>query len=108
MPDKLRLHVEKFLLALGSLLREARISRKKTQEQLAREAQIDRSYVSMIERGLANPRIHIPIRMADALGVSASSIFRQAELQATGAATRGPASGPSRTAKTGSRPDSKV
>ena len=63
MPDKLRLHADKFLLALGSLLRDARISRKITQEQLAREAQIDRSYVSMIERGLANPRIHIPLRI---------------------------------------------
>jgi transcriptional regulator with XRE-family HTH domain len=88
MPDTLSLHVDKFLLALGSLLRDARISRKKTQEQLAREAQIDRSYVSMIERGLADPRIDIPIRMADALGVSASSIFREAELQATEAAGR--------------------
>jgi transcriptional regulator with XRE-family HTH domain len=105
MPDTLSLHVEKFLLALGSLLRDARISAKKTQEQLALEAQVHRSYISMIERGLADPRIDITIRMADALGVRPLSIFRQAELQATevaGRAARRPASAPSRTAKTGS------
>jgi transcriptional regulator with XRE-family HTH domain len=89
MPDRKPLNADKFMLALGSLLREARISREMTQEQLAREAQIDRSSVSRIERGLGDPRVDILIRMAEALGVSALSIFQQAESQAAEAAASG-------------------
>ena len=81
------------MLALGSLLREARIAREMTQEQLAREAQIDRSSVSRIERGLGDPRVDILIRMAEALGVCASSIFQQAEIQAAETKARGALAG---------------
>ena len=89
MSDRKPLDADKFVLALGSLLREARISREMTQEQIAREAQIDRSHLSRIERGLGDLRVDTLFRMAAALGVCASSIFRQAELQAAETKARG-------------------
>ena len=40
-----------------------------SQEQLAFEADIDRTYVSQIERGLGNPSLAVMCRLACALGV---------------------------------------
>ena len=40
-----------------------------SQEQLALEAGMERSYVSVLERGTRNPSVRVVGRLAEALGV---------------------------------------
>lgn len=49
----------------------ARLRRERgmSQEELAFQADIDRTYISQIERGLANPSLGVLCRLAAALGV---------------------------------------
>ena len=50
-----------------------------SQEDLGFEAGLDRTYVSGVERGVRNPTVRSILRLADALGVKSSSLFRKAE-----------------------------
>lgn len=54
---------------LGRNVREARIRRGMSQEALALEAEMKRSYVSDLERGTRNPSVKAIGRLAVALGV---------------------------------------
>ena len=60
--------------AFGQALREIRKSRDVSQEQLAFEAGFDRTYVSMVERGVCSPTIRTLVKLAAALKVPASEI----------------------------------
>lgn len=46
-----------------------------SQEQLALEAGMKRSYVSELERGLRNPSVRALGRLAEALGVHAAALL---------------------------------
>lgn len=50
-----------------------------TQEALAFEARMKRSYLSDLERGTRNPSVMALGRLADALGVEAAELLRRAE-----------------------------
>lgn len=63
----------------GDVLRRVRESQSTSQEKLAESAEIDRTYVSMIERGKRNPTLEIANRLAEALGVKLSELIRRAE-----------------------------
>ena len=67
-------------LALGNALREARTARGLSQEQLARDAGLDRTYVSGIERGERNPSLTNLLRLADALETTLTVLSRRARL----------------------------
>ena len=54
---------------LGENVRRYRKLRGMTQEQLALDAGMERSYVSDLERGQRNPSVKALGRLADALGV---------------------------------------
>lgn len=54
---------------LGRNVREHRKRRGMSQEQLALDADMKRSYVSDLERGLRNPSVRALGRLAAALGV---------------------------------------
>ena len=56
-------------------LRRLRVKRSLSQEALAGEAGIDRTYVSRLERGLENPTIAILEQLANALGASIVEFF---------------------------------
>jgi transcriptional regulator with XRE-family HTH domain len=56
-------------------LRRLRVKRSLSQEALAGDAGIDRTYVSRLERGLENPTIAILEQLADALGSSIVEFF---------------------------------
>ena len=49
-------------------LRRLRVQRGLSQEALAGDAGIDRTYVSRLERGLENPTVAMLKQLADALG----------------------------------------
>jgi len=55
---------------LASRIRAARKSRGLSQEALALAAEVDRSYVSQLERGVANPSLAILARVSEVLGVT--------------------------------------
>lgn len=53
---------------LADDIRAARIASGLSQEALALASDVDRTYVSQLERGLANPSLLILSRIAQALG----------------------------------------
>lgn len=63
---------------VGNLARNVRLARQKlglSQEQLADEAGIDRTYVSGIERGVRNPSIQVVAKLALVLKVAAGTLL---------------------------------
>jgi transcriptional regulator with XRE-family HTH domain len=56
-------------------LRKIRVQHGLSQENLAVDASIDRSYVSRLERGLENPTVGILERLAKALNTEISMFF---------------------------------
>ena len=63
-------------LALGSRIRESRISRGYTQQELADRAEIGVVYISEIERGVKKPSLNSFVKIIDALDVSADYVLR--------------------------------
>lgn len=59
----------------GERLREIRLERGLTQEELARKAGFHRTYAGNIERGLENPTIEAVSRIAEVLDVPVKSLF---------------------------------
>lgn len=66
-------------LAFGKVLRERRKRARLTQEQLALEADIQRNYVSLIERGINQPTITIIFKLAAALQCQPSALIADVE-----------------------------
>ena len=56
-------------------VRRLRVLRGMSSEALAANADVDRAYVSRIERAVANPTIDILERIAQALGVEIAELF---------------------------------
>lgn len=51
-------------LAFGKVLRRRRVAAGFTQEQLAHEAELQRNYVSLMERGVNQPTITTLLKLA--------------------------------------------
>lgn len=64
---------------LGRNVRVLRRGRKLSQEQLAFEAEIDRTYVGQIERGVINPSLQILWKIANVLAVDVVTLLNPAE-----------------------------
>ncbi|WP_173980235.1 helix-turn-helix domain-containing protein [Magnetospirillum sp. UT-4] len=56
-------------------LRRLRVQRGLSQEALAVDAEIDRTYVSRLERGLENPTVAVLERIALAVGADVQEFF---------------------------------
>lgn len=65
----------------GEVLRELRTCSGKTQEAVALDAGLDRTYISMLERGLRQPTLETLLALSHALGISASEIVALVEAQ---------------------------
>lgn len=61
------------------VLRELRLEKGLSQEELAYRADLHRTYISQIERGLKSPSLRALEKIADALGVALSSVVRKME-----------------------------
>jgi transcriptional regulator with XRE-family HTH domain len=68
-------------LALGHEIKKAREVLQKSQEALAFEAGIHRTYVSLIERGKKSPTLAVIVRLAKALGIKPSELLRRVEVE---------------------------
>lgn len=60
---------------VGWNLRRLRVARDVSQERLAFDSGVDRSYVGGLERGEENPTVDLLDRLADTLGVHVSELF---------------------------------
>jgi len=63
------------LATFGRNLRKLREARRFTQETLAEQAEMDRTCISDIERGMRNPGIKNVARLASALKVTAAQLM---------------------------------
>ncbi|NNB49529.1 helix-turn-helix domain-containing protein [Pseudomonas fragi] len=66
-------------LAFGHVLRQKRKEAGLTQEQLALEADVQRNYVSLMERGINQPTIAVLFKLANALKCSPSTLILSVE-----------------------------
>lgn len=56
-------------------LRRLRVARELSQEVLAVDARVDRTYVSRLERGLENPTVAVLERLSKALSADIADFF---------------------------------
>lgn len=68
------------LLALGQAIASARKAQGVSQEELAHRSEIDRSYMSAVERGTQNPGVMTVVKIASAIGMPVSALFAKAGL----------------------------
>ena len=67
---------DKTLAAFGRNVARIRDERGFSQDKLAEKADLDRMYLSGIERGVRNPGIKVVIRLAHALGVTVDQLCK--------------------------------
>ena len=60
-------------------MREQRLSRDLSQEELALAAAVDRTFVSQMERGIRQPTITTLMKLAGALGIQPSTLIVRME-----------------------------
>jgi transcriptional regulator with XRE-family HTH domain len=63
----------------GKVLQRHRLQRNISQEELAFQAGVDRTFVSRLERGIRQPTITTLINIGQALGISAANLVQEAE-----------------------------
>ncbi|MCK4125639.1 MULTISPECIES: helix-turn-helix domain-containing protein [Ralstonia solanacearum species complex] len=63
------------LVALGERIKQCRHAAEKSQETLAVEAYVDRTYISSIERGVANPSVETLANICHALNITLAELF---------------------------------
>ena len=68
------------LVALGAAIRRARSAKGLSQEALAVDADLDRSYMGGIERGEHNLTLMNLVKIAGALKVRASNLLAESEI----------------------------
>jgi transcriptional regulator with XRE-family HTH domain len=65
--------------AFGIVLRQARQGKGLSQEQLAAAAGLDRSFISMVERGIQSPNIVVLLKITEVLKVPAADLIAKTE-----------------------------
>lgn len=65
--------------AFGIVLRELRKQKGLSQESLALEADVQRNYVSLLERGKNSASLKILFKLSSVLGVSVADMLEQTE-----------------------------
>jgi transcriptional regulator with XRE-family HTH domain len=73
--------------AFGDAVRKSRVSAGLSQEKLAERADIHRTYIGDVERGIRNIALVNMYRISAALGVPLSSLIRQMETAVKGRRT---------------------
>jgi len=64
----------------GQVLREVRSNAGISQEKLALEANLDRTYISLLERGLRQPSLKTIFVLASILGIKPSKMIASVEV----------------------------
>ena len=71
--------MESLEIRFGILLRDLREEKGLSQAELGIDANLDRTYISLLERGLRQPTLKTLFALAKALSVSPSTIVKQLE-----------------------------
>jgi transcriptional regulator with XRE-family HTH domain len=69
----------KILRALGYLVKQRRTALGISQEELGLRANLDRTYISGLERGVRNPSLTALVSLASGLGITISDLLNQLE-----------------------------
>ncbi|WP_253860525.1 helix-turn-helix domain-containing protein [Microcystis aeruginosa] len=69
----------KILKALGSLVRQHRENLGISQEELATRSNLDRTYISGIERGIRNPSVTALVSLANGMNLNVSNLLEGLE-----------------------------
>ncbi len=73
------MNAEQLKLHFGKVLRELRKKKSISQEQLAHDCGLDRTYISMLERGKYQPSLHTLMIIAKNLEIKASELIKLVE-----------------------------
>ena len=73
---------KKILCALGYLVKRRRIALGISQEELGLRANLDRTYISGLERGVRNPSLTALVSLANGLGITVSDLLANLEMEA--------------------------
>lgn len=65
--------------AFGAVIRQARLDGGFSQELLALQADIERSYFGRVERGQSQPTLYVILKVAAALGVDSGALVSEVE-----------------------------
>lgn len=65
-------------VAFGAALREARVRAQLSQEDLSLESGIDRTFVSMLERGVRQPALSTVFALCEALSLRPGTLIDRA------------------------------
>jgi len=64
---------------LGMRIKYLRSLKRMSQEDLALEANVNKNYLSDLERGMRNPTLKVMEKIANALGISLEELFKGIE-----------------------------
>lgn len=70
---------DEILQTFGQVLREKRKGAELSQEQLALQSGLDRTYISLLERGLRQPTLSTLFTIAESLRIKPSNLIRLLE-----------------------------
>ncbi len=70
---------DRVAVSFGRVLRFLRTDKGLSQEALAGEADFDRTYPSLLERGLRTPTLTVIFAIAKALGIPATTLVTETE-----------------------------
>jgi len=75
------MRAEQVSAAFGRVLREQRATAGVSQEQLALSADVDRTFVSQMERGIRQPTLTTLFKLSEALDIQPSTLISRTEKQ---------------------------
>lgn len=68
-----------FETIVGKHLKEIRIQKELSQEELSLQAGLDRSYISMVERGKRNPTLLVIFKICEVLEIRPHELIKNIE-----------------------------
>lgn len=74
-----RIEANRVVEAFGRVLRDARYAKGISQSELSLRADVDRSFVSLMERGTHQPSLTTLCKLARALGMAPSTLVARME-----------------------------
>lgn len=66
--------------SFGDVLRSLRTDAELSQESLALECDLDRTFISLLERGLRQPSLQTIFKLAEVLNISPSDLIKKVEM----------------------------
>jgi transcriptional regulator with XRE-family HTH domain len=67
---------QKVLRKLGQIISAKRLAKEFSQEDLAERADLDRTYISGLERGVRNPSLTALVKLGNGLGLTVGELLQ--------------------------------